>query len=352
MAEDLYLDALEALNEERRDDAIEIATSLVKAEPDHAAAWALLSDAYIPTNRNARLSLDETAKAIGATRFAVKLDPRRTDLWIRGAHLMRSIGCWEDALQWWQDARHHMPKEAMPLVEQATILADLGMYDEAAERLEQLIAENLDVGPSQNARIMSLLKLVRRAATRDRAVLFRPWEPNHDGWDIIRLRMRRGPISETTIFLMTAGPALLLLVLMAQNQTQHGLTGLCLVSLAILATTIIGMRLSARWHQQINRPALNLVRAMDVEASSGHVLIPEDIRISKLHAVLLQRTPLSYQERVLKIVERGRDWPKGHLPRLPDFDSHFDELGFIEDEEEPDMDAFEDEEEGGFREQE
>ena len=45
MAEDLYLDALEALNEERRDDAIELATSLVKAEPDHAAAWALLSDA-------------------------------------------------------------------------------------------------------------------------------------------------------------------------------------------------------------------------------------------------------------------------------------------------------------------
>ena len=40
-------------------------------------------------------------------------------------------------------------KEAMPLVEQATALADLGMYDEAAERLEQIIAENLDVGPSQ-----------------------------------------------------------------------------------------------------------------------------------------------------------------------------------------------------------
>jgi len=344
VAEDLYLDALEALSEERREDAIALATTLVGAEPDHAAAWALLSDAYIPSDRKVRMTLDDTAKAIGATRFAVKLDPRRTDLWIRGAHLMRSIGCWEDALQWWQDARHHMPKEAMPLVEQATILADLGMYDEAAERLEQLIEENLDVGPSQNARIMSLLKLVRKAATREQSMLFRPWEPRHHGWDIIGLRMNRGPISENTIFLMTAGPALLLLVLMAQNQTQSGLSGFCLISLAILATTIIGMRLARRWHQQINRPALNLVRAMDVEASSGYVLIPEKIRTSRLHAVLLQRTPLAYQERVLKIVERGRAWPSGQLPKLPDFDSHLDELGFIEDDEEPELEPFWDEE--------
>ena len=42
---------------------------------------------------------------------------------------------------------------------------------------------------------------------------------------------------------------------------------------------------------------------------------PEDIRISRLHAILLQRTPQAYQARVLKIVERGRAWPKGHLPR-------------------------------------
>ena len=352
MAEDLYLDALEALNEERREDAIAHATKLVKDEPDHAAAWALLSDAYIPSDRKIKLTLDDTAKAIGATRFAVKLDPRRTDLWIRGAHLMRSIGCWEDTLQWWQDARHHMPKEAMPLVEQATILADMGMYDEAADRLEQIIEENLDVGPSQNARIMSLLNLVRKAATKEQTMLFRPWEPRHHGWDIIGLRMNRGPISENTIFLMTAGPALLLLVLMAQDQSRTGWTGFCLVSLGILATTIIGMRLARRWHQQINRPALNLVRAMDVEASSGHVLIPEKIRTSRLHAVLLQRTPLAYQERVLKIVERGRAWPNGHLPRLPDFDSHLDELGFIEDDEDVDMDAFESDGEGNLGESE
>ena len=43
MAEDAYLDALEALTEGNRERAIELATALVKAEPDHASAWALLS---------------------------------------------------------------------------------------------------------------------------------------------------------------------------------------------------------------------------------------------------------------------------------------------------------------------
>ena len=43
MAEDAYLDALEALTEGNRERAIELATALVKAEPDHASAWACCS---------------------------------------------------------------------------------------------------------------------------------------------------------------------------------------------------------------------------------------------------------------------------------------------------------------------
>ena len=90
-----------------------------------------------------------------------------------------------------------------------------------------------------------------------------PSRSRHDGWDIIRLRMRRGPISENTIFLMTAGPALMLLV--SRHKTRPSAVGQDSVWCpAILVTTIVGML--RRWHQQINRPALNLVRAMDVEA--------------------------------------------------------------------------------------
>ena len=55
MAEDAYLDALEALTEGDRERAIELATALVKAEPDHASAWALLSDAYIPGDQKVQL---------------------------------------------------------------------------------------------------------------------------------------------------------------------------------------------------------------------------------------------------------------------------------------------------------
>ena len=74
------------------------------------------------------------------------------------------------------------------------------------------------------------------------------------------------------------------------------------------------------------------------------MLIPEDIRISKLHAILLQRTPRAYQERVLKIVI-AHALGRRHMPRLPDFDSHLDELGFIEDED-VDMASFEDGDDG------
>ena len=344
MSEEVYLDALEALDAGRRKEAAGLAEQLVKSEPDHAAAWALLSEALMPGQRGEPLDLTTTARAISATRKAVELDPRRTDLWIRGAHLMRSIGCWEDALAWWQKARHHMPREALPIVEQATILADLGLYDEAGERLGRIVEDNMDVGASQNARIMALLSLVQKAATRQRETLFRPWEANHDGWALIRMRMSKPPISETTIFLLTVGPALLLLVVAAQDISSSGWTGLCLVSLTIFIVTMLGMRLSRRWHQQINRPALNLIRAMDMEASSGFVMIPEEIRLSKLYMTLLQRTPRSYQERTLRITERGKAWPKGHRPLLPDFDSHLDEMGFIDDDEEPEAPmAFEDE---------
>jgi len=345
MSEEAYLDALEALEAGERERAAELAQQIVEDVPDHASAWALLSEALMPGKQGQRLDLTRTARAIAATRKAVLLDPRRTDLWIRGAHLMRSIGCWEDALAWWQDARHHMPYEALPLVEQATILADLGLYDEAAERLACVVEDNMDVGASQNARIMALMGLVNKAATKERDTLFRPWEAHHDGWAIVRMRMTKPPISETTIFLLTVGPALLLLVLAARDVSSSGWSGLCLVSLATLTVSLVGVRLSRRWHQQVNRPALNLLRAMDVEVSSGYVVIPEDIRLSKLYMTLLQRTPPSYQERALKITERARPWPKGHRPRLPDFDSHLDEIGTIEDEEDPHAPQAYDEEE-------
>ena len=61
-------------------------------------------------------------------------------MWVRGGRLLSDeLGLYMDALQWWQDARHHAPNEVTPIVEQAAILADVGLYAEASERLQSIL---------------------------------------------------------------------------------------------------------------------------------------------------------------------------------------------------------------------
>ena len=50
---------------------------------------------------------------------------------------------------------------------------------------------------------------------------------------------------------------------------------------------------------------------------------------------ILQRKPVAWQERMLMIVEEKNKLPKNWNLELPDFDSHLDEIGHIEDEESP-----------------
>ena len=51
------------------------------------------------------------------------------------------LGLYEDALHWWQRCREAAPLESVPIVEQTTILSDLGMYVEARDRLSALFEE-------------------------------------------------------------------------------------------------------------------------------------------------------------------------------------------------------------------
>ena len=48
------------------------------------------------------------------------------------------LGLFEDALHWWQRCREAAPLESVPILEQTTILADLGMYPEARDRLSAI----------------------------------------------------------------------------------------------------------------------------------------------------------------------------------------------------------------------
>ena len=95
------------------------------------------------------------------------------------------------------------------------------------------------------------------------------------------------------------------------------------------------MRFTKNMFRTINRPAFNLLRAMNFESSSGFSIISEEIRTSVLYMYILQRKPVAWQERMLMIVEEKNKLPKNWNLELPDFDSHLDEIGHIEDGESP-----------------
>lgn len=334
-ANDLYLDALEALEAQEKDQAIDLASQALKLDPQHIDAMGVLSDALLPGPREVT-TLAQTSKNLAIVKKIVKLSPERTEMWARGAHLMRILGMWEEAIAWWQECRKYGPDEATPIVEQASLLSEMGLYKEAGQRLDSIFDENLSVGASQNARIMQLVRMTRKALAQNPDEHFKPWQKGHDGWDVIRVRMNKGPISQNTVFLLTVAPLLLVIILLSGDITASGFGGLCIVSLVIAATVVMGTRISNRWYQQLNKPAFNLLRAMDVEASTGKKVIPEEIRISKLYVILLNKTPRAYQERAMKIVEIGKKLPANWKPNMPDFDSHVTDETVLE-EDEPDF---------------
>jgi hypothetical protein len=73
---------------------------------------------------------------------------------------------------------------------------------------------------------------------------------------------------------------------------------------------------------------------MDVESSSGCVMIPSEIKTKKLFMYLLSKRPIAYQERLNSIIKQGKKLPRNWQPSIPDLDSHLDEIGIIEDDDE------------------
>ena len=343
-AESNYLDAIEALEEDNRELALEHARKAVKIDPEHVDAWRVISDASLPGLRS-QPTLKQAAQSLTAAKKVVALQPDDLGMWVRGGRLLSDeLGLYMEALQWWQDARHQAPDEVTPIVEQAAILADMGLYGEATERLQSIFDENMDLATTQYSRVARLHQMCQLASQQDPKEHFKPWEKHHDGWSAITLRMNKAPISESKIFLIISTPLLMLEVLMAPQVFGPGFGGFCLTSLLILFTVILGMRISRRWFQRLNRPAFNLLRAMDFETSTGYVVIPEEIRISKLFMFILSRRPPAFQERMLKIVDAGDKLKGDWKPTLPDFNSHIseDEEPFWNQEEE-ELTSFEEE---------
>ena len=255
------------------------------------------------------------------------------------------LGMLHDALHWWQACRDIAPGEVTPVVEMASILADMGEYSLAQERLQSILDDNMDVGMTQFRKINSLLQLVRSAATQQPQDIFKPYERHHDGWQAIRNKMVKPPMSQNFIFLITTLPILLILMVLLQGMRPESfnIVTLCFNTLAILIVILVCARNAKRWFQIINRPAFNLLRAMNFEASTGYTVMDEEIRTSVLYMYIMQRKPISWQERMLKIIDNGSALPSNWRLRLPDFESHEGSEGFIPIEEGPLLEAYEEE---------
>ena len=331
-AESHYLNALEALDEGDRDLAKTEAKKATMLDPDHLEAWAVLVDACLPA-AGLPPTMAQAAQALSAVKKIVEADPSRMDMWVRGGRLMADdLGMLHDALHWWQACREIAPREVTPVVEMASILADMGEYANAQQRLQSILDDNMDVGMTQFRKINGLLQLVRAAAAQQDRDIFKPNEKHHDGWEAIRQKMRKPPLSENIIFLITAVPLLLILIILLQGMSgpSFNIGTLCLNTLIILIVILVCMRNAKRWFQIINRPAFNLLRAMNFEAATGYTVMTEDIRTSVLYMYIMQRKPQSWQERMLKIIDKGTPLPKNWRLRLPDFESHLGDDGEVE----------------------
>jgi tetratricopeptide (TPR) repeat protein len=323
-AESHYLNALEALDNGDRDTAKSEAKKATRLDADHLEAWSVYVEACLPSH-GAQPTMSEAASALSGAKRIVAADPTRLDMWLRGGRLMADdLGMLHDALHWWQACREHLPEEVTPVVEMASILADMGEYSEAQQRLQSILNDNMDVGITQFRKINGLLQLVRVAATQDEREIFKPYEKHHDGWGAIRQKMRKPPMSESFIFLTTAVPVLLLVILLLGRYSAPTWSAVCLNTLVIMMVILVLMRNAKRWFQLFNRPAFNLLRAMNFEAATGYVVIDEEVRTSVLYMYIMQRKPLSWQERMLKIIDKASPLPKNWRLRLPDFDSHLE----------------------------
>ena len=332
-AEDFYLDAIAALDEGDRETALNAVRKVVALDSEHVDSWWMIADLELPVD--SAPNLKQASKSLAACRKVIEIAPERVDAWIRGGRILADeLGMYEEALAWWQGCREQAPYESVPVIEQTAILTDLGMYDLAMELLNGILEDNLDMGTQPYTRVARLHAIVKKAILQEKSQHFKPWETNHPGWNALTLRANKPPVSENLLFMLSTVPFLMMEVFISRQLFGEGWQGFCLTSLLILITVAFGMRFSRKIFQTINRPAFNLLRAMDVESSSGCVVIPSEIRTKKLFMFLLTKRPIAYQERLNSIIEQGKKLPRKWQPSIPDLDSHLDEIGIIDDEDE------------------
>ena len=319
-AEDLWFDYLEAEEGGDRDEQLRLVNKTLKLDDSHIDAWWALAKLELPPQ--GAPTLVQASRCLRACKRVVELDSEHRDAWWRGGQvLVEDLGMLEEALNWWQQRREASPSDPEPLIEQVAILADLGLYPEAAERLSQLWAEGMEsMLHSQLQRAARLHSIVKKAALREKKHIFQPWDADHEGWKDVEWSRNRKPAQESTQFLLLAGP-LVLLEVTFWNTIDFGesiIWPMLMGFLLVLLTVLFCVRVSKWITMKLNKPAYNMVRAMDVEVTSGMVCIPDGWRGMKLYQALLVLRSPAWQTRLQRIIDGDEKLPAKWRPNVGD----------------------------------
>ena len=281
----------------------------------------MLAQLHIPKGSDPDLLA--ASQAFAACERVTVLDPGHREAWVLGSRLLaHELGMLEQALAWWQQRREIVPTDPEPLIEQTSLFADLGLYDEARAQLARLLVPGIDsLTGAQIPRLERLHRLIRRAEEMEAGAAFTPWRKAHPAWASIHARADKGPVRDSTRFLIIAGPLVLIELFWILPALDDSWLGLLTVAMLIGATLLGSMGMARRMAARANRPALHLLRAMDVETSSGRVCIPEELRPRALYQLLSKQRTTACQERHKAIVERGEKLARTWTPNLPALDS-------------------------------
>ncbi len=337
-AEMLWIDALEQEEAGEFEDAKSLAHEVTKIDPDHSDAWFMISRLSLPPVRRGKTeepSLPQAAISLSALQNVVRIDPERRDAWILGgALLVDHLGMMEESLEWWGRRRKVAPREVTPLIEQIGVLIRIGNYDDAGKLLDILFSPEMDTPDNRQLfRMDAVRKMVANAANMEKDDVFRPQNSKHKRWEIIDRMKTRKPLSETFFLLTFVAPIVFLLGTFSMTLLGNTKWGFLIVFLIILLLFWGISRLSSGLLQKLNRHAMDLDRALDVETSTGRVCIPDEIRGSKLYNSILGKRTIAFQERIEKIVEVDEKLNQKWTPNLPNWEQQ-DSGWWNEDEDE------------------
>ncbi len=89
-------------------------------------------------------TLANVSLAMSQCRAIIEQDQEHVDAWLTGGYLLTHyLGILDEALLWWQQMREQIPEHPLAVLQQASILADIGQYDEAAIQIDRLMDEGV-----------------------------------------------------------------------------------------------------------------------------------------------------------------------------------------------------------------